>query len=308
MSKENLLKKAIKEIERKASRCSLCPHKCLVNRLEDEKGICRLGNKAIVYAAFLHKGEEPPLVGNNGSGTIFFSGCNLKCIFCQNYRFSHNFLGKTVNNEELAEIMLRLQKNGAQNINLVTATAILLPVLKALLIAIKEGLNIPIIYNTSGYENKEILVILEGIIDIYLPDMKYFSSTIAKKYCSTENYPKYNQEAIIEMHHQMINYTLENDKKGLIIRHLIIPGYIEDTKKILIWIKNNAPHAYVSTMSQYQPYFLAYKYPEINRTLSFEEYQEISNFIEELGLEKGWIQEFNPPSNLAGVNFSQYIL
>ena len=286
--------------------CSLCPRRCQVNRFNNKKGICDVKDKLVVYAAFLHKGEEPPISGKKGSGTIFFSGCNLRCVYCQNYKFSHKINGKIVTPYELSKIMLTLQYKGAHNINLVTATPMLPFILESLLIALENGLNLPIVYNSSGYESVDILRMLKGIIDIYLVDFKYITPRTSKELSKAIDYPHIAKEAIKEMYRQRKIARFEENimQEGIIIRHLIIPNHIEESKRILLWLKDNTPLGYISIMSQYQPYHKAYLYPSINRPINKEEYTAISNFIEEIGIEKGWQQDFTPLEALAGVHFA----
>jgi putative pyruvate formate lyase activating enzyme len=264
-----------------------------------------MGSDMLVYSAFLHHGEEPPISGTNGSGTIFFSGCSLKCVFCQNYRFSHNREGRIVEKKDLARVMLNLQKRGAHNINLVSPTHFLPQILDALLVAFQEGLTIPIVYNTSGYEHQDLIEILDAVIDIYLPDMKYLRRSSAQRYSDAAAYSLFNQKSIRLMYKQKKNIW-EGDllREGLIIRHLVIPGHIEESLQIISWIKENTPGALTSIMLQYQPYYGAEKYPEINRTLDYDEYEKIKAFVEKSGL-TGWIQEYSPQEDLAGPYFSQ---
>lgn len=258
-----------------------------------------------VFTAFLHCGEEPAISGENGSATIFFSGCNLKCIYCQNYEFSQLKKGKLATAKKLADTMLGLEKEGAHNINLVTPTHFLPQILKSLDLALKRGLKIPIIYNTSGYEKKEIIAQLEGIVDIYLTDLRYLSSDLAKNYSNAADYPAMAKESIQEMYRQYPYPKWQDNilKQGVVVRHLVLPNYIQESKNILSWLKDNTPQILPSIMFQYQPYFKANGYPEINRPINKDEYREIKKFVEELGLEGGWIQEFGPQSDLAGVNF-----
>lgn len=260
-----------------------------------------MGDKTIIYTALLHKGEEPALVGDRGSGTVFFSGCNLRCVYCQNYKFSHLLEGKSITIEELAKLFIRLQKRGALNINLVTPTHFLPQILEALLIAFEEGLNIPIIYNSSGYEKKEIIQLLDKIIDIYLVDMKYYSKETSLIGSKTADYPFYNKEAVLEMYRQKRKPLWEAKilKEGLIIRHLILPGFVEESIKVIKWIEENTPHALISLMSQYRPYFKAKGDPLLGRTINRQEYEKVKNYLENTHLE-GWIQEFLPPQDLAG--------
>jgi len=293
-------------LHRNLNSCSLCPRRCQVNRLNNEKGICEAKDKLIVYAAFLHKGEEPPISGKKGSGTIFFSGCNLRCVYCQNYKFSHKIEGKIITPYELSRIMLRLQYKGAHNINLVTATPLLPLILESLLVALNDGLDLPIVYNSSGYESVDILKMLEGIIDIYLVDFKYISPKTSKELSKATNYPHIAKEAVKEMYRQKKIARFKGNimQEGIIIRHLIMPNHIEESKRILLWLKDNTPLGYISIMSQYQPYHKAYQHPSINRPINKEEYTAISSFIEEIGIEKGWQQEFAPLEALAGIHFA----
>ena len=284
-------------------KCSLCPRKCSVNRLKGQKGVCGAGKELVVYSAFLHTGEEPPISGKNGSGTIFFSGCNLRCVYCQNYKFSHRINGYNLLPMKLAEIMLKLQDKKAHNINLVTPTHFLPMITSALIIAFEKGLTIPIVYNTSGYETIEIVRILGHIVDIYLTDMKYISSDTAYKLSNAIDYPQISQKAVIEMYRQKKHSHFNKGimKSGIIIRHLIIPNHIEESKQILLWLKRNTPLSYISVMSQYQPYHKAYTYPEIGRKITKSEYRAVRSFINKIGIERGWFQEFDTASEFAGI-------
>ena len=228
----------IKELEQ----CKLCPHNCKVNRLNGEIGRCKCTDKIKVALASLHKFEEPCISGTNGSGTVFFSNCNLNCIFCQNYEISHLGKGKDITVEELADIFIEQQEKGAHNINLVTPTMYVVQIIEALKIAKKNGLNIPIIYNTNSYENIETIQMLEGYVDVYLPDLKYYSDELAKKYSKAKDYFENATKAIQEMYRQVGKPEFDENgmiKKGVIIRHLILPNYIQNTKNILKWIKGN---------------------------------------------------------------------
>jgi len=296
------IEERLERIYKRLEKCDLCPRECGVNRLKGEKGFCGVGEEIVIYTAFIHKGEEPPIVGKKGSGTIFFSGCNLKCVYCQNYKFSHLLAGKIVSPQELAELILTLQDKGAENINLVTPTHFLPQILKSLLLAFKKGFNLPIVYNTSGYEKKENIEELKEIIDIYLPDMKYFNKQLAYKYSYAEDYPFFAKRAIKEMYRQK---GKELNHPCLIIRHLVLPGHTEDTKNILLWINNNLSKSYVSVMFQYHPYFKAGNY-SINRKVTQEEYKEILEFLGRLNLQ-GWTQKLETHQELAGVYFCQGI-
>lgn len=222
--------------------CKLCPHNCKVNRLNGEIGRCKCTDKIKVALVSLHKFEEPCISGENGSGTVFFSNCNLNCIFCQNYEISHLGKGKEISVQELADIFLSQQEKGAHNINLVTPTMYVIQIIEAIKIAKEKGLNIPIIYNTNSYENIETIQMLNGYIDVYLPDLKYYSNDLAKKYSKANNYFENATKAIQEMYKQVGAPVFDENgmiKKGVIIRHLVLPNYLQNTKNILKWIKEN---------------------------------------------------------------------
>jgi putative pyruvate formate lyase activating enzyme len=305
--KIKLVERVALSLNRRLSDCDICPRTCRVNRLKKERGYCGTGKEMIVYNAFLHYGEEPGISGEKGSGTIFFSGCNLKCIYCQNYKFSHTPAGKKVSADSLAEIMIGLQKKGAHNINLVTPTHFLPQILNALACAFKNGLNIPIVYNTSGYEDPAIIRQLAGIIDIYLTDLKYLDRRLAERYSRAPNYPLFASQSLLEMNNQVKPLTRDKLlKKGVIIRHLILPGHILKSKKLLAWIKRSVPQALVSVMFQYQPYFKASLWPGINRPINFSEYLEIKGFTEKIGI-NGWVQDYQPKEDMAGPYFTPNI-
>ena len=222
--------------------CRLCPHNCKVNRLNGQIGRCKCTDKIKIALVSLHKFEEPCISGTNGSGTVFFSNCNLNCIFCQNYEISHLGRGHEITVDELANIFLDQQKKGAHNINLVTPTMYVIQIIEALKIAKSKGLNIPVIYNTNSYENIETIQMLEGYVDVYLPDLKYYSNDLSKKYSKSNNYFENATAAIKEMYKQVGSPEFDENgmiKKGVIIRHLILPNYIQNTKNILKWIKEN---------------------------------------------------------------------
>lgn len=276
--------------------CMLCPHNCKVNRLNGEVGRCKCSNKIKIALVSLHKFEEPCISGENGSGTIFFSNCNLNCMFCQNYEISHKGKGYEITIEELAKIFIEQQKNGAHNINLVTPTMYVVQIIEALKIAKKEGLNIPVIYNTSSYENVETIKMLKGYIDVYLPDLKYYSNDLCKKYSKVNNYFENATKAIQEMYTQ-VGKPIFNENgmiiKGVIIRHLILPNYIQNTKNILKWIKANMPEdVYISIMTQYFPAYKAIEDDKINRKINRKEYKCIENYLYLLDLKNGYMQDF----------------
>lgn len=276
-------------------KCEICPHKCKVNRSIGNKGRCKCDDKIKIALASIHEYEEPCLSETNGSGTIFFTNCNLNCIYCQNHEISQQEKGKEVSIEELAQIMLKQQEKGVNNINLVTPTMYVYQIIEAIRIAKLKGLNIPIVYNTNGYENVETIKALNGYIDIYLPDLKYYSNELAKKYSKVDNYFEIATEAIKEMHKQVGAAQFDEDgimQKGVIIRHLILPNHIQNTKHILKWIKENMQDdIYVSIMAQYFPTYKAKEDELINRKLTRKEYKEVENYLYTLGLENGYIQE-----------------
>jgi len=291
--------------------CKLCPRKCGINRYE-RKGTCGAGAEIAAAKAFLHRWEEPCISGKNGSGTIFFSGCNMKCVFCQNYKISQRCFGKEITIERLSEIMLELQQQGAANINLVSPTPYAVHIVKAAAHARKNGLSIPIVYNTNGYETVETTELLKGTVDIYLPDVKYFSDIYAQKYSGVKDYFAHASKAISAMFEQVGYPEFDDDgmmKRGVLIRHLILPDLFNDSKKILEWIKDNfGSHAFVSLMCQYTPMFNAGKYDEINRKLDEWEYDLVIDYFFKLGLENGFIQEhssatdeFTPEFDLEGI-------
>ena len=276
-------------------KCELCPHRCKVNRNEGKIGRCKCDNRIKLALSSLHYYEEPCISGENGSGTVFFSNCNLNCKYCQNYKISQLGKGKYITIEELADIFISQQKNKANNINLVTPTIYVEQIIEAIKIAKKNGLTIPIIYNSNGYENTETIKLLNGYVDVYLPDLKYADNTLAKKYSNIDNYFEIATNAIKEMYNQVGAPILDENgiiKKGLIIRHLVLPNYIDNSKKVLKWIKENIDsNVYVSIMAQYFPTYLAKEDEYINRKLTKEEYEDIENFVYELNFENGYVQD-----------------
>ena len=275
--------------------CSICPHKCKINRLVGNKGRCGCDDKIKIALASVHNFEEPCISGENGSGTVFFSNCNLSCVFCQNYEISQQGKGKIITIDELAEIFIKQQNKNVNNINLVTPTMYVPQIIEAIKIARKGGLKIPIIYNSNGYENVETIKMLDGYIDVYLPDFKYYSDEIAKKYSNINNYFSTAVLAIKEMQKQVGNPVFNENgiiQKGVIIRHLILPNYILNTKKILKYIKENFNEdTYISVMAQYFPTFKAKQYEKINRKITKKEYEEVENYLYLLNLKNGYIQE-----------------
>ena len=292
------------------SKCEICPRKCKVNRYE-KKGYCRCDDKVRIALVSKHYFEEPCISGRNGSGTIFFSNCNLNCVFCQNHDISQGGKGIDVTVERLAEIMLEQQERGANNINLVTPTMYVEQIIKAIDIAKDGGLNIPIVYNTNGYEEVETIKKLAGYIDIYLPDFKYFTNELAIKYSKAPNYFEKVTSALLEMQSQFDEYVFDGEimKKGMIVRHLVLPNHIQNSKNVLKWIKENLREdIYVSVMAQYFPTYKALGDELIGRKLSFSEYRKIEQYFYGLDIKNGYIQdlgkheeEFVPDFNMDNV-------
>lgn len=270
------------------SSCQLCPHKCEVDRTQGEKGICESNSRIKIASYGPHFGEEKPLVGHKGSGTIFFSNCNLKCIYCQNYEISHYGKGRYVTAERLAEIMMKLQQKGCHNINLVTPTHMVYGILKSLKIACEKGLNIPLVYNSGGYESVEILNLLDGIIDIYMPDIKYGDSKKAAKYSNAPNYFDVVKKAILEMHRQVGNLKTKNGiaKKGLIIRHLVLPENISGSKDIIDFIAQKvSKNTFFNLMNQYYPSYEADQYDKLNKRIDYYRFKKLINYAQQKGLD-----------------------
>lgn len=289
-----ILERKNMSIEEYLKECRLCPHECKVNRIEEKVGRCKAGSKIKIALASLHYYEEPCISGENGSGTVFFTGCNMNCKFCQNYKVSQELLGKEISIEDLAEEFLKLQDLKANNINLVTGVIYVPQIIEAIKIAKEKGLKIPIVYNTSGYEKVETIKLLNGYIDIYLPDLKYYYNELAKDLSGVSNYFNMATEVIEEMYNQVGNPVFDENgllKKGLIIRHLVLPNHIRNSKMVLKWIKKNISNdVIVSIMSQYFPTYKAEETDDINRKLTLEEYKEIENYVYELEL-NGYMQD-----------------
>jgi len=320
-----LLKKDLKERIEKLfeilKNCEICPRKCHVNRLKGEKGFCQLGYLPMVSAYHPHFGEESPLVGKYGSGTIFFSGCNLSCVYCQNYEISQLRMGEEISFERLAEMMIELQNLGCHNINFVTPTPQVPAILKSLEIAIERGLKIPLVYNTNSYDSLEVLKLLDGIFDIYLPDAKYSDlprrvakqllrgDEIAQKYSNAPNYFEIMKSAIKEMHRQVGDLVIsklksQNSKlklkskkfdniaegvaiRGLILRHLVLPNNLAGSEKIFEFIANEiSKNTFINIMAQYWPAYKAHQYPELSRRITEKEFQEAINLAKKFGLKK----------------------
>ncbi len=271
--------------------CDLCPHKCKVNRNNDETGFCEIGRLAKVSNFFLHFGEEQELVGEGGSGTIFFSGCNLRCIFCQNYTLSHLGEGQIVTPQELAGMMLVLQNNGAENINFVTPTQVIAQIIEALPLAINKGLTLPLVYNCGGYENPEVLRLIKGIFDIYMPDIKYADDEIAAKFSCAPDYWEKVKAVIKEMYSQVGDLLIEEGiaKRGLLLRHLVLPQRLAGSFEILDFIKEEISlDTYVNIMEQYRPCYRAGEFKELSRRLTDHEYEEVIEYAQKIGLYRGF--------------------
>lgn len=274
--------------------CTICPHKCKVNRNIGQLGRCKSKQTVKVALYSVHNYEEPCISGEKGSGTVFFSNCNLNCVFCQNYEISQQNKGKEITIAELSEIFLKLQEKNVENINLVTPTSYVPQIIEAIKIAKKRGLNLPIVYNTNGYEKVETIKMLAGFVDIYLPDFKYSNDLLAKRLSNVDNYFDITTNALKEMYKQ-VGKTIFNDngimQKGMIIRHLVLPNHIQNSKKVLKWINENMKDVYVSIMAQYFPTYKAKEIEDINRNLTKKEYNKIEDYLYSLKLENGYIQE-----------------
>lgn len=292
--------------------CTLCPRKCKVNRNKGEIGLCGMDSKIKVARIAPHYFEEPPISGDKGSGAIFFSGCNLKCIFCQNYNISTNNFGKEIGINSLATKMVKLQKDGVHNINLVTPTHFIPQIKDSIKQAKKMGLSIPIVYNTSSYEKKESLKMLDGLIDIYLPDLKYYDDILAIRYSKAPNYFNIAIDAIEEMYRQVGPVQFDSNgimKKGIIVRHLLLPGHIEDSKKILEYLHLiYGDNIFISIMNQYTPLDQVKNIEELNRCVTEDEYNELIDYAVELGINNAFVQDgetqkesFIPDFDLTGI-------
>ena len=270
--------------------CRVCPRYCQIDRIHDAIGVCKIGRYSLVSNVCAHTGEENVLRGFHGSGTIFFSGCNLKCVFCQNWDISQHIHQHSISPQRLAEYMMQLQENGCHNINFVTPEHVVPQIIEALPYAIKMGLRLPLVYNTGAYDSSESLDLMNGLIDIYMPDFKFFSSGASSKYLKAHDYPEIAKESIKEMHRQTGELVLDSAgiaQRGVLLRHLVMPGFAEDSKKILQWIYYElSPNTYVNIMAQYHPAYISEQYPEINRSLSDDEYHQVIAFARTLPLKR----------------------
>lgn len=279
------------------ARCECCPRNCRVNRLAGKVGFCRIPAAIQICHAGLHFGEEPPISGTKGSGTIFFAGCNLACVFCQNYQISQEFQQhhtRTLTAGELAAEMLRLQDQGAHNINFVSPSHMIFQMADAITAAKKRGLAVPVVYNSNGYDSVQALRQIRGLVDIYLPDIKYMDNGLGKRFSGVHDYADIVPRVLREMLHQVGHLEMNAEGaavRGLLVRHLVLPGYLDNSRRCLRFLADISPSLFVSIMSQYSPQYKACAYPEIDRTLTEDEYNLITDYALELGLENAFIQE-----------------
>ena len=272
-------------------KCKLCARECGVNRLQGERGFCRSDARVMISSAGPHFGEEPPLVGRYGSGTIFLTNCNLECVFCQNYDISQLGRGREVDPDKLAGAMLALQKMGCHNINFVTPTHYIPQILAGLLIAVKNGLRIPLVHNCGGYESIDALKLLDGVFDIYMPDIKYGDNDMGRKYSKAPDYFDVAAAAVSEMHRQVGDLAMNSDgiaERGLLIRHLVLPDNLAGTRKVVEYISKLSKNSYVNIMDQYRPEHRASEYPELSRRTSSGEFMDAISLAEEAGLSRGF--------------------
>lgn len=270
-------------------KCRLCPRECGVNRLKGEKGFCKLGGEPMISAFHPHFGEESPLVGKNGSGTIFFTSCNLSCVYCQNYDISQLRKGRETSFEELAETMIYLQNLGCCNINLVTPTPQIPQIVKSLSLAVKQGLEIPLVYNTGTYDSVETLKLLEGIVDIYMPDTKYSNREVGIKYSNAPHYFEVMKKAITEMYNQVGDLMINSQgiaERGLLVRHLVLPKSLAGSEKIFSFLSQLSQNTFLNIMKQYHPSYRAFDFPELSRGITVKEYQDVVKAAKKSGLKK----------------------
>jgi len=286
----NILSDNVREAEEILKECTLCPRECRVDRTSDQQGFCRTGDKPFISSYGPHFGEEKPLVGRFGSGAIFMGNCNLGCLFCQNYSISHLGEGIEISFEKLADIMLSLQKEGCHNINFVTPTHQMPMILRSLLIASEKGLNIPVVYNCGGYESLHAIEILDGIVDIYMPDFKYRDPAMALKYSKAEDYPQSAMAAIKEMHRQVGDLVTDQRgiaMRGLLVRHLVLPEGIAGTSGVVKFLAEEiSKNTYINVMDQYHPCFKAFDHPPLNRRITPQEYADAVQIAIDGGLKR----------------------
>lgn len=284
----NGIKERVAMAQRCLEHCDLCPRNCGVNRNAGEVGFCKIGKLARITSYGPHMGEEDALKGWAGSGTIFFSGCNLSCQFCQNFDISQFAKGKEIHSEEIADIMLNLQNRGCHNINLVSPTHVIAQILSAIMIAAQNGLRLPIVYNSGGYDQLSTLKLLDSVADIYLPDMKYSDASLAKRFSGVSDYPTINQAAVLEMHRQVGDLQINASGlavHGLLVRHLVLPGGVARTQEVVMFLAGKvSAHTYINIMSQYHPAYHANRYPVLNRRITPEEYNSAIQSAIDAGL------------------------
>jgi len=287
--KEGSLQEKINNINEILENCSQCPHKCLINRNNNPTGKCKSGDQPVISSFCAHFGEESLLVGFRGSGTIFYANCNLSCVFCQNYDISQYGLGEEISYSRLAGIMIQLQNIGCHNINFVSPSHMVHSILNALPQAIEMGLNIPLVYNSGGYDLSSTIRLLEDIFDIYMPDMKYMDNSIAHTFSGVDNYVEFATDSIREMHLQVGDLVVDSNgiaQRGLIIRHLILPGQISDTKKVIDFVRSISANTYFNLMDQYHPAYKADNYQSINRRITSNEFREACDYAISVGLNR----------------------
>jgi putative pyruvate formate lyase activating enzyme len=284
--------------------CTCCPRHCGVNRLAGETGFCGIGAAARIAHSGLHFGEEPPISGRRGSGTIFFSGCNLRCVYCQNWQISQRFRPETdraLTTAEIAAKMLDLQRRGAHNINLVSPSHVLYQAADAITAARHAGLTIPIVYNSGGYDALDALRLIRGLVDIYLPDLKYLENRLGKRYSAVDDYADVVPGVLREMYDQVGDLVMNEEgiaERGLLVRHLVLPGGVDNSRRCLDLLADLSPRIHVSIMSQYSPQYRAHEYPEIARPITRTEYDAVVHHAMELGLENAFIQEMSSRKDL----------
>jgi putative pyruvate formate lyase activating enzyme len=284
----NIRERLVRELEN----CNLCPRNCGVNRLKGELGFCKTGRRAAVSSCHLHFGEEPPLVGSGGSGTIFLTWCNLGCIYCQNYQISHLGEGSEVSPSELADMMLFLQQRGAHNINFVTPTHVIVQIMEALILAVEKGLRVPLVYNSGGYDKASTLKEIEDVFDIYMPDAKYSDENSSLLYSGAKDYWKVCRESLVEMHRQVGDLVINEEgiaERGLLIRHLVLPNKVAGSFAVLDFIAEKvSKDSYVNIMEQYYPCFEAHEHKDLSRRITLAEFDEVLDYAAKAGLHRGF--------------------
>ncbi len=288
--KEGKLQEKINQAREKLSECNICPRNCKVNRLQGETGFCKIGARAVVSSANPHFGEEAPLVGSGGSGTIFMTSCNLKCLFCQNYEISHLNEGQEVDTATFGGLMVGLQRLGCHNINFVTPSHVVPQILEAVKWAAEEGLRVPLVYNSGGYDSVETLRLLDGVIDIYMPDLKFMDPRVSNELMNAPDYPEMARAAIIEMHRQVGDLQINENgiaTRGLLVRHLVMPDNMADTRKAMRFLATEvSTNTYVNIMNQYRPCGRAYEHPKLDRSVTRDEYARAIDEARAEGIER----------------------